>query len=66
MLQDHETSSSRYGCRTTCFGLTRRARALREMVPYASIGIALNLSPCEPETEKDVEAAQLLDGQMNR
>jgi len=44
------------------------ADAIRAAAPAARVGIALNLSPCEPATESaaDVEAARRMDGSLNR
>jgi len=43
-------------------------RVFREVNPQGAIGIALNLSPAHPATEKeeDQEAAQRFDGYLNR
>ena len=42
--------------------------ALRTAVPDASIGLVVNLSPCEPASEApdDVRAARVADGHINR
>ena len=42
--------------------------AIRAAAPGARVGIALNLSPCEPATDSaaDAEAARRMDGYLNR
>jgi beta-glucosidase len=44
------------------------ARTLREALPNAKIGIALNTSPVEPasDSDEDAAAARRLDGSLNR
>jgi beta-glucosidase len=39
---------------------------IRSHVPDAEVGVALNLSPCEPVESADAEAARRLDGYLNR